>query len=90
MQERLKRWKNSRRITKAEWLKNYLTPNTYTVKEYEIKVKLNGDGVYDGNNKCKFRVDNIRKVSSTLINKLKYGLAQDSFFNLQIRNLSWN
>jgi hypothetical protein len=90
MQERLKRWKNSRRITKVKWLKNYLIPNTYTVKEYEIKVKSNGDGVYDGNNKCKFRVDNILKVSSTLINKLKYGLAQDSLFNLQIRYLSWN
>ena len=58
------------------------------VKEYEIKVKSNGDSVYDGNNKCKFRVDNILKVSSTLINKLKYGLAKDSLFNLQIRYLS--
>ena len=50
--------------------------NTNSVKEYEIKVKLIGDGDGGGDEVYELRVDNIRRLSSTLINKLKNELAE--------------
>ena len=58
--------------------------NTNSVKEYEIKVKLIGDGDGGGDEVYELRVDNIRRLSSTLINKLKNELAERKGFEPSI------
>ncbi|MDA8763012.1 hypothetical protein N9M92_02160, partial [Flavobacteriaceae bacterium] len=58
--------------------------NTNSVKEYEIKVKLIGDGGGSDDEGYELRVDNIRRVSSTLFNKLKNGLAERKGFEPSI------
>ena len=70
----------SNKINKIQGLyfqtrKNHLNKCSY-LKNYEIKVKLIRDDDGGSSDGCELKVDNIRKVSSTLINKLNPFLAQ--------------